>query len=101
MTAEKLEHLYSESKRFVIDNELPQTDVALYGVRCPYCGKSDRIRELDHPDQLPQRIDSSRIQPYVLLWQTATESNAVLAICKFCQNLVRLSQDGTAGPLVE
>ena len=31
-------------KTFVLTHGLPKTDMALFGIKCPYCGKSDRIR---------------------------------------------------------
>ena len=38
-------------KLFAICHGLPQTDMALFGIKCPYCGKSDRIRALEKPDE--------------------------------------------------
>jgi hypothetical protein len=37
-------------QQFVVDHGLPKTDMALFGIKCPYCGKSDRIRQLEDPD---------------------------------------------------
>lgn len=34
-------------RQFVIDHGLPKTDMALFGIKCLYCGKSDRIRQLE------------------------------------------------------
>ena len=42
-------------KTFVLTHGLPKTDMALFGIKCPYCGKSDRIRELEEPDALTRR----------------------------------------------
>ena len=99
--AEKREQLLIKSKQIVIENDLPQTDVALYGIRCPYCGKSDRIRELESPEKLFLQIDSKQIQAYILLWETTVQPNEALGVCKFCQNLIKLNGNDIAEPLLE
>ena len=43
-------------KLFAICHGLPQTDMALFGIKCPYCGKSDRIRALEKPDEIKNGI---------------------------------------------
>lgn len=49
-------------QRFIADHDLPKTDIALYGIKCPYCGKSDRIRKLEDPDELEGIIDPEKIK---------------------------------------
>ena len=39
-------------KALIIENNLPQTDMSIFGIKCPYCGKSDRIRKLEPPEDL-------------------------------------------------
>ena len=55
-------------KTFVLMHGLPQTDMALFGIKCPYCGKSDRIRELEEPDALTRKMDSKNMAIYFKLW---------------------------------
>jgi hypothetical protein len=44
-----------ELKKFVLEHSLPKTEMALFGILCPYCGKSDRIRQLENPQALAGR----------------------------------------------
>ena len=43
----KINEAVEKLKTLVLTNGLPKTDMALFGIKCPYCGKSDRIRELE------------------------------------------------------
>jgi hypothetical protein len=90
-----------ELKTFVLKHGLPQTDMALFGVMCPYCGKSDRIRQLEEPDALTEKMDSKNIALYLKLWDQLTRSNGSLGVCKFCQNLLLLQDMASAVPLYE
>lgn len=90
-----------EMKTFVLTNGLPQTDMALFGIKCPYCGKSDRIRELEEPDALRNRMDSNQMTIYLSLWGQLAGSNGSLAVCKFCQNLLLLKDKASAAPIYE
>ncbi len=90
-----------ELKTFVITHGLPKTDMALYGIQCPYCGKSDRIRELEEPDALGEKVDSNQLAIYLNLWDQLSRSNGSLAVCKFCQNLLLLQVSANALPLYE
>ena len=90
-----------ELKTFVLEHGLPQTDMALFGIMCPYCGKSDRIRQLEEPDALAEKMDPKHIAFYVKLWNQLTRSNVSLGVCKFCQNLLLLQGKACAAPLYE
>jgi hypothetical protein len=90
-----------ELKTFVLTNGLPKTDMALFGIKCPYCGKSDRIRELEEPDELNEKMDSKQMAIYFSLWGQLTRSNGSLAVCKFCQNLLLLQDKASAAPIYE
>jgi hypothetical protein len=90
-----------ELKTFVLTHDLPRTDIALYGIKCPYCGKSDRIRQLEEPDALSEKMDSKQMAIYFDLWGRLTRSNGALAVCKFCQNLLLLQDKASALPLHE
>lgn len=89
-----------ELKAFVLMHGLPKTDMALFGIKCPYCGKSDRVRQLEEPDALSRKIDSKQMAIYLDLWDQLTRSNRSLAVCKFCQNLLLLQDNATADALV-
>jgi len=88
-------------KTFVLTHDLPKTDMALFGIKCPYCGKSDRIRELEEPDALSKKIDSENMAIYFSLWDQLARSNGSLGVCKFCQNLLLLQDQASAAPLYE
>ena len=90
-----------ELKSFVLTHGLPETDMALFGVKCPYCGKSDRIRELEEPEALRKKMDSKQVAIYINLWGQLAHSNGSLAVCKFCQNLLLLQGKADAVPLYE
>ncbi|MGD9034123.1 MAG: hypothetical protein PVH02_15750 [Desulfobacteraceae bacterium] len=91
-----------ELQKFVIENGLPKTDMALFGIKCPYCGKSDRIRQLEDPDELPEGMDPEVIKRYEELWKNLTQSSGSLGVCKFCNNPLGISMDqGKAEPLYE
>ena len=88
-------------KTFVLTHGLPQTDMALFGIKCPYCGKSDRIRELEEPHALTRKMDSKNMEIYFKLWDQLARSNGSLGVCKFCQNLLVLQEKAGALPLYE
>ena len=73
-------------KKLIITHGLPQTDMALYGIKCPYCGKSDRIHKLESPDDLPPRISKDDTIQYGNLWNQLKPVGSVLGVCKFCLN---------------
>ncbi len=90
-----------ELKMFVLTHGLPKTDMALFGIKCPYCGKSDRIRELEDPEALSKKMDSKPAAVYLSLWNQLSRTNGSLAVCKFCQNLLSLQDKASAVPLYE
>ena len=77
-------------KQLIIDNGLPKRDLALFGIKCLYCGKSDRIRQLESPDELYGKIEPPDYKTYTELWEHLAKSGSSLGICKFCQNILRL-----------
>lgn len=88
-------------KTFVLTHGLPKTDMALFGIKCPYCGKSDRIRELEEPGALTQKMDSKNMAIYFNLWDQLARLNGSLGVCKFCQNLLLLQENASTLPLYE
>lgn len=89
-------------QRFITDHDLPKTDIALYGIKCPYCGKSDRIRELEDPDELEGIIDPEDIKTYSDCCVALSLPMGSLGVCKFCQNPLRISvKEGKAEPVYD
>ncbi len=87
-------------KAFVLDKGLPLTDIALFGLKCPYCGKSDRIRTLENPVQLQGLLSEEEIVQYKRLWAETVPDNKDIGVCKFCHNLLSiLSRQRRAEPL--
>ena len=86
-------------KHFVLEHNLPRTDMALFGIKCPYCGKSDRIRQLETPKELNGDLLDADLEYYAMLWGSLAQEDATLGICKFCLNPLRLDLDrGLAEP---
>ena len=89
-------------QRLLIEAELPRTDRALFGLKCPYCGKSDRIRELEPPQTLDGALDLSVLTLYKEIWCRFEMPESVLGVCKFCQNPLRITSSGPqAVPLTD
>ncbi len=87
-------------QQFILDHGLPKTDVALFGIKCPYCGKSDRIRQLESPEELHGKSDSEDVQKYSDFWVYFIRSNESLGVCKFCNNPLKIiDKSGNAEPL--
>jgi hypothetical protein len=77
----------------IFDLELPRTEFALYGVRCPYCGKSDRIHRLERPEELPDVPDA-----YQAAWNGISKEKEPV-LCMFCrQVLLYCHGDNTVTP---
>jgi hypothetical protein len=76
-----MEDLLKEIERFkqiILELGLPRQDYALFGLKCPYCGKSDRINPLESPEQMEDCPEE-----YQKLWlQFGAQGDPVL--CKFC-----------------
>ncbi len=93
-------------RSLIINHDLPRADMAVYGSKCPYCGKSDRIRYLEKPERLTG-FDGSRNEKvhsqYAQCWVTLIESHDSLenslGVCKFCQNLLWLNPSADTFPL--
>ncbi|MFZ0612033.1 MAG: hypothetical protein WAM73_07340 [Desulfobacterales bacterium] len=82
--------IVEELKALIIEKSLPRTAVAIFGIKCPYCGKSDRIHRLETPEDLPADIDPEATSRYADLWQRLNPSMARLGVCKFCLNPLEL-----------
>jgi len=88
-------------RMFILENDLPRTDLALFGVRCPYCGKSDRIRELDAPEILKQDLARDSADAYADLWERLNPLSDILGVCKFCRNPLKLSPDASCAEALD
>jgi hypothetical protein len=66
---------------------LPKQDFALFGLRCPYCGKSDRINRLEKPEEL-----ITCPEEYRQLWKQFGREGE-LVVCKFCEVLLVTDKD--------
>lgn len=89
-------------KEFLLEHGLPKADLALFGIKCPYCGKSDRIRQLEAPEELNGDLAQPDLERYTRLWHSLVEPDVMLGFCKFCLNPLKLDLDeGWAEWLVE
>lgn len=89
-------------KRLVIECELPRTDMALFGILCPYCGKTDRIRQLEPPSNLEGVLAEADLEVYKSVWNILVLNGEDLGVCRFCFNPLRLNLDqGLAEPACE
>lgn len=81
-SAELLETL----KDFILKNRLPSNDMALFGVLCPLCGKTDRIRQLESPEELREifEADDTGYIFYSQCWERFAKPPLTLGVCKFC-----------------
>lgn len=86
--------------RFIIKHDLPESDFSLFNIQCPYCGKSDRIRELEPPDSLRSRFDPRDLTLYTEIWQQFARPDESLGVCKFCATPVKLKNGSRAEPLL-
>lgn len=86
-------------KQFVINCGLPKTEMTLFGIKCPYCGKSDRIGQLESPEELEQEISPEDVKRYAKLWQSLIQSSGFLGVCKFCQNPLKIFKEGRSKAL--
>ena len=69
-------------RQLIRDLGLPREDFALFGLRCPYCGKSDRINRLEKPEELESPSDE-----YSRLWGRFGKTGD-LVVCRFCEVLL-------------
>ena len=73
-------------KSLVLQLELPRHDFALFGVKCPYCGKTDRIHKLEEPDEI-----NGAPAEYGEVWNKYRPKGE-LSVCTFCRQILALSE---------
>lgn len=93
-------HALETLEKLIIENGLPRTDMALFGVSCPYCGKSDRIRPLEPPGNGDLDLSDEDRAGYEALWRQLAPPGMGLGVCKFCQNPLALGTGGDARSLL-
>lgn len=71
---------------FILKNRLPMNDLALFGMLCPLCGKTDRIRELESPEELLGHFDPDDpgFIVYKYCFRNMIKEPLKLGVCKFC-----------------
>jgi len=79
-------------QRLILEYELPRREQGLFGVMCPYCGKSDRIRLLESPEELDGDLRGTDRVVYSEAWHDLTDRVSSLGICRFCTNVLKLSE---------
>jgi hypothetical protein len=93
--------IIEQLQKIIIENGLPRTERTIFGLKCPYCGKSDRIRELESPQTLKGSLAFSALSEYLMLWQHVMLPDSTLGVCKFCQHPLRIPSTGAqAAPLI-
>ena len=81
-------------RQLIRELELPRENFALFGLRCPYCGKSDRIKRLEKPEDL-----ETCPEEYHRLWKKFG-GEGDLVFCGFCEGLLVMNKDrSSATPL--
>ncbi len=90
---------WEEIERFkdlILELELPRHDFALFGVKCPYCGKTDRIHKLEAPSEVEDAPNE-----YEQIWDKY-RLKGELGVCEFCRQVLLLPESGgSASPLTE
>jgi hypothetical protein len=94
-------HAIELLQQIILENSQPRTNMALFGLLCPYCGKSDRIHELEAPQRLNGTLAHDALLRYAELWETLAAAEAGLGLCQFCRNVLRLDEHRRALPLYE
>ncbi len=89
---------YERLRRLVLELDLPMARVHVLPVRCPYCGKSDRIHALTDPAS-ERGVPPDHRTEYETLWKDFGGQG--LGVCKFCHQLVRVGPGGTAAGLLD
>jgi len=88
-------------RNFVMEHDLPATEIALFGVKCPYCGKSDQIRKLEPPEDLHRVVDAKALAAYSAFLTQNNHVGTSIGVCRFCRNCLTLTKSGRAEPLLE
>ncbi len=85
-------------RQFVMEYGLPATEMTLFGVKCPYCGKSDQIKKLESPDDLTDVIETDALAAYSSFLKKRQQLESAIGVCWFCRNCVSFTSAGQAMP---
>ena len=88
-------------RNFVMEHGLTDTEMTLFGVKCPYCGKSDQIRKLESPDDLIRVIEPDALVAYSAFLKKLQQLEISVGVCRFCRNCLSLTKTDQAAPLPE
>ncbi|MCG6879106.1 MAG: hypothetical protein LJE96_08185 [Deltaproteobacteria bacterium] len=88
-------------RNFVMEHGLPATEIGLFGVKCPYCGKSDQIRKLESPDDLKDLVEEKELAAYSAFLKVILPPDRSIGVCRFCRNCLILNGNGQAEPIEE
>ena len=88
-------------QELVMRHGLPCSDYALFGVKCPYCGKIDRVSQLETPEKLQQNMDAEEARMYTEHWHRLARPDHSIGVCTSCHNLLSLNENTDAKPLAE
>ena len=80
-----------ELSKIILSLGLPKNDFALFGIPCPFCGKSDRIHRLESFEELCHEQDKEKVKRLLSLLKKANPGGKPLGVCKFCRNILALS----------
>lgn len=84
-----------------MEHALPATEIGLFGVKCPYCGKSDQIRKLEPPDDLKNLVEEKKLAAYSAFLKAIQHPVPSIGVCRFCRNCLILNGNGQAEPIEE
>jgi hypothetical protein len=85
-------------RQFVMEHGLPATEMTLFGVKCPYCGKSDQIKKLESPDDLTDVIETDALAAYSSFFKKKQQPESSIGVCWFCRNCVSFTNAGRVMP---
>lgn len=81
---EDLWETIEQFRKLILEMGLPRNDYALFGVKCPYCGKSDRINRLESPEELKVCPEE-----YRSFWNQLRQGGDPV-VCTFCRQVLSL-----------
>ena len=90
-------------RQFVMEHGLPATEMTLFGVKCPYCGKSDQIKKLESPDDLTDVIETDALAAYSSFFKKKATARIIdrclLVLSELCELYQRRPGHAASGGL--
>ena len=87
-------HAIELLQQIILENSLPRTDMALFGLLCPYCGKSDRIHGLEAPQRLNGTLAHDALLRYAEFAHLSKVAPGFLTLAPQCINGCRVAFTG-------